>query len=273
MAELPDPSTFLSGEHGTVGGPRRTALRRGGDAALDAWLRVSRAARRMDELAEQRPARDVLVASLQRPGAREGDAALEELRRTRHRVRFAVGSTDAPELSGGKFPNLNVLLEGHEPADWLLVVDDDVRLPQRFLDRFIALAEHLSLDLAQPAQTLASHAAWKAVRRVPFAMARQTRFVEIGPVTAFSRTAAQELLPFPALRYGWGLDAHWAAVAAERGWKIGVLDALPVAHESREVAAGYDSAAATAEAREFLAERPFLPIARIPATVTTHRRA
>ena len=273
MAELPDPTAFLSGEHGTVGGGRRAALRRGGDAVLDAWLRASGSARRIDRLAAQTPSRDVLIASLQRPGAVDGDAALAELRRTRHRVRFAVGSTDAPELSGGKFPNLNVLLHDLEPADWLLVVDDDVRLPERFLDRFIALAERFSLDLAQPAQTLASHAAWKGVRRAPFAVARETRFVEIGPVTAFSRRAAQELQPFPDLRYGWGLDAHWAAVAAERGWRLGVIDALAVAHESRQVGAGYDSGAATAEAREFLAERPFVPIALLPATLTTHRRA
>ena len=50
---------------------------------------------------------------------------------------------------------------------------------------------------------------------------RETRFVEIGPVTAFGRAAAAELLPFPELRYGWGLDLHWAAVAAERGWRLG----------------------------------------------------
>ena len=272
MAELPDPETFLSGEHGTVGTGKRGALRRGGDAALDTWLRISGAAKRIDELAEQTPPRDVLIASIQRPGATEGDAALAELRRTRHQVRFAVGSTDAPELSGGKFPNLNVLLQGHEPADWLLVVDDDVRLPERFLDRFVALAERFSLDLAQPAQTLASHAAWKAVRRAPLSVARETRFVEIGPVTAFSRRAAEELLPFPDLRYGWGLDAHWAAIAAQRGWRLGVVDALAVAHDSRQVGAGYDGSAATTEAREFLAERPFVPIALLPATLTTHRR-
>lgn len=273
MGDLPDPATFLSGEHGTVGTGRRAALRRAADSALDAWLRVSGGARRLDALAGQTPARDVLVATIRRPGPSESEAALAELGRTRHSVRLAVGSTDAPELSGGKFPNLNVVLTGHEPADWLIVVDDDVRLPDRFLDRFIALAERFSLDLAQPAQTLASHAAWKAVRRAPFAVARETRFVEIGPVTAFSRRAAQELLPFPELRYGWGLDAHWAAVAAERGWRLGVIDALPVAHESRPVGAGYSSGEATREAQNFLADRPFLPIARLPATLTTHRRA
>ena len=53
-------------------------------------------------------------------------------------------------LEGGKFENLNRVLAAApstEP-DWLLAIDDDVRLPSRFLDRFIALCERFALDLA-----------------------------------------------------------------------------------------------------------------------------
>ena len=50
------------------------------------------------------------------------------------------------------------LLGDAPTADWTLVVDDDVELPTRFLDRFLGVCEHLSLALAQPAQTLASQA-------------------------------------------------------------------------------------------------------------------
>ena len=99
------------------------------------------------------------------------------------------------------------------------------------------VCEAFELDLAQPAQTLRSHSAWKVTRRRPASLVRETRFVEIGPVTAFGRAAAAELLPFPELRYGWGLDLHWAALAAERGWRLGVVDALPVRHEFGLVAA------------------------------------
>ena len=39
------------------------------------------------------------------------------------------------------------------------------------------------------------------------------------------------LLPFPeGLRMGWGLDVHWAAVAREHGWPIGIVDATPIGH-------------------------------------------
>jgi hypothetical protein len=87
---------------------------------------------------------------------------------------------------------------------------------------------------------------------------RPTTFVEIGPVTAIHRTAFAQLLPFPDLRMGWGLDAHWAAVAAARGWRMGIVDATPILHQV-PVAGGYGREEAVAEARAFLADRPYVP--------------
>jgi hypothetical protein len=127
--------------------------------------------------------------------------------------------------------------------------------------------------MAQPAQTHASHAAWSVTRRRGGALLRETRFVEIGPVTAFRRDAAAELIPFPPLRYGWGLDAHWAAVAEERGWRLGVVDALPVRHDEGTVAATYSGDEAIEEARRFLADRPYVQSARLQETLAVHRRA
>ena len=147
-----------------------------------------------------------------------------------------------------------------------------MRVPRAFLDRFVGVCEAFDLDLAQPAQTLRSHSAWKVTRRRPATLVRETRFVEIGPVTAFGRAAAAELMPFPELRYGWGLDLHWAAVAAERGWRLGVVDALPVRHESGLVAAAYARQDAVDEAARFLAERPYLPSERAGDVVAVHRR-
>jgi hypothetical protein len=198
-------------------------------------------------------------------------------------VRIALGSTGgadprlrdrtvAEDLSGGKFENLNRVLAAAEEPDWTVVVDDDVRFPGGFLDRFVAVCELFGLDLAQPAQTLRSHSAWKVTRRRPASLVRETRFVEIGPVTAFSRRAAAELLPFPDLRYGWGLDLHWAAIAAQRGWRLGVVDAVPVRHETGLVAATYSREDAETEAARFLADRPYLPAVRANEVIRTHRR-
>jgi hypothetical protein len=173
----------------------------------------------------------------------------------------AAGASSAPSPAAGAGP------------DWLLVVDDDVRLPGAFLDRFVAVCDAFGLDLAQPAQTLRSHSAWKVTRRRPASLVRETRFVEIGPVTAFSSRAAAELLPFPELRYGWGLDLHWAALAGQRGWRLGIVDALPVRHDSSLVGAAYSREDAQSEAARFLADRPYLPSVRANEVVAVHRRA
>jgi hypothetical protein len=100
---------------------------------------------------------------------------------------------------------------------------------------------------------------------------RETAFVEIGPVFAFHRQAFDALLPFPELKAGWGLDAHWSAVALERGWRLGVIDATPIRHTMRRIAASYDRDAAIAEATRFLAGRPYTKAVDAQRTRVTHR--
>jgi hypothetical protein len=256
VSALPDPATFLSGEAG-----RGSAL---ADLWLDARLLLAGDRRKLDRL--EVPQRDVLVMSVYRPD-RERLSAVD-LHSERHKVTRAFGSmgeasvegTVATGLGGGKFPNLNAVHEaaGRPDADWTLIVDDDIALPPRFLDRFVAACEHWNLDLAQPAQTRRSHAAWPVTRRRGGQAVRNTRFVEIGPVTGMRREVARELMPFPDLRYGWGLDAHWAAIAEQRGWRLGIVDALPARHEHAAVAAAYSSQEAIEEARRFLAGRPYV---------------
>jgi GT2 family glycosyltransferase len=262
---------FLSGTSGTVGG--LDALLRGardalGDArelASGRRLRLSRAA------SSSPPRRRVLVLGIERPMHRALAArAQAELSRSRHDVELRF----APPGELGKFENLNRLLAEH-PArghDWLLIVDDDVELPRGFLDRFVFLCERFSLALAQPAHRLRSHAAWPQTRRHPGSVVRETRFVEIGPVTAFASETFATLLPFPQLRMGWGLDAHWAALAGQHGWRCGVVDAVAIGHRAAPAADAYSREAALAEAREFLAGRPYVKASEAKQTVTTHRR-
>jgi hypothetical protein len=276
----PEPEEFLSGETGHVAGVRRILSRTIADAVLD--LRARAAARSIDKLATATPRRSVLALSVYRPDSGQIEPAVEELQRTRHELRLGLGSTGAARAAlatstvatdqgGGKFQNLNSLMQGAPDYDWLLVFDDDVGLPSHFLDRFLALAEHFELALAQPAQTLMSHAAWRVTRRRPGSLVRETRFVEIGPVTAFRKDAAAALTPFPDLRYGWGLDLHWAALAAERGWRLGVIDALPVRHERSPVGTSYGHDDAIAEAQGFLKGRPFVRATQAQETLVTHR--
>ncbi|HTU78166.1 MAG TPA: glycosyltransferase family 2 protein [Solirubrobacteraceae bacterium] len=261
---------FLSGASGTVGGLDAIG-RELGDAALDAWellgtrrLRLALASRHAPSL--QR----VLALSVQRPERLELSRAIRsELLRSRHDVELHTCAADGR----GKFENLDLLLAAH-PADghdWLLVLDDDVQLPHGFLDRFLFLCQRFSLALAQPAHRLRSHAAWAVTRRRARSVVRETAFVEIGPVTAFAAATFPVLLPFPELRMGWGLDVHWAALAREHGWRCGILDAVAIRHLAAPAAAAYRRDQAIAEARSFLAGRPYLSAREAARTLTTHR--
>jgi hypothetical protein len=257
-----DPD-YLSGTSGFVRRPRIAGL---ADRLLDLDLRRRGVPQELAAAAREVPERRVLAVAVVRedlPGPWPESRA--ELERTRHRLELRTsGAGDR-----GKFANLGALMTDADLFDWTLAIDDDVTLPAGFLDGLLAVAEGLELQLAQPAHRRASHAAWPVTRRIRGAVARRTRFVEIGPVTLFSRDALAALLPFPALRWGWGLDAHWAAVAEERRWPVGIVDALPIGHLQRPAGATYSKDAAIAEAGAFLEGRSWLPRARLNETLAT----
>ncbi len=302
---------FLSGTSGTVGGIDGV-LRGVRDQAADVWEIASARRLRLDLAARHEPPlRKVLAIGVVRPEHATLAANIRaELLRSRHEVelrtcppgglgkfenlnRLLAEHPPGGRDSGGRDSDGRSLdsqdsdgsdlnrrdsdgqdsdghgLGGH---DWLLVIDDDIELPHGFLDRLMFLCERFSLQLAQPAHRLSSHAAWPVTRRRPGSVARETKFVEIGPVTAFASATFETLLPFPELRMGWGLDAHWAALAREHGWRCGVIDAVAIGHRVAPAADAYSRETAIAEAREFLAHRPYLPAGELQRTLTTHRR-
>jgi GT2 family glycosyltransferase len=268
----PGPSDdFLAGSSGTVGGvdaARRAML----DAMVNTWELASGRRLRLALAARARPpARRVLVLGVERPEHLErARRAQRELFRSRHQVELYT----TPPGDRGKFENLNRLLAEHpaEGHDWLLLLDDDVELPRGFLDRFLFLCERFALQLAQPAHLLNSHAAWPQTRRRATSIVHETAFVEIGPLTALASATFATLLPFPDLRMGWGLDAHWAAVAREHGWRLGVTDAVAIGHRVAAAGEHYSREQSIAEARSFLRDRPYLPAAESRRTLATHRR-
>jgi len=262
---------FLSGESGIVTGPRAIARSVAEDANADLRLLATGLETELRAAAHELPARSVLVIGVDRG---EPDslmpAALRELGRSRHSLTTAIQSGTADR---GKFENLNALLAGRHAAahDWLLVIDDDVRLPRHFLDGLLAAAEALDLALVQPAHRARSHAAWSVTRRQPGVIARETGFVEIGPVTALRRDTFSTFLPFPPLHFGWGLDLHWAALAQRGPWKLGVVDAVAIAHRSRAIASTYGHGDAVAEAESFLRSRDYVPAVQANRTIATYR--
>ncbi|GAC1315955.1 MAG: hypothetical protein NVSMB25_00790 [Thermoleophilaceae bacterium] len=242
------------------------------DLAIDADLlargvplRLGRAAR------SEPPRRRVLAIGIERDDAPNVMAhARRELMRSRHGVEIQT----KPVEGKGRWENVNELLAANrvEEFDWLVIVDDDVILPEGFLDRFLFLVERFGLRIAQPAHRRRSHTAWEVTRRRHGSVVRETQFVEQGPLVAFDAGALGELMPFPALRSGWGLDLHWSALARERGWRIGVVDALPVRHGMRTVGSTYSATEAAEEGRRFLASRPYLKAEEAQRTLAVHRR-
>ncbi|HET9125834.1 MAG TPA: glycosyltransferase [Solirubrobacteraceae bacterium] len=261
---------FLSGESGEVSGIRATARALAGDLWCDGLALARADPWRLRAAARTLPPRRVLVLAVERTDRENLLAdARRELQRSRHEVTLATKGVDG----AGKFENLNALLREHPPQgyDWLLVIDDDVALPRDFLDVFLFLAERFDLALAQPAHRRRSHAAWRVTRRRPGRVAHETRFVEIGPITAFRACTFDALLPFPELRFGWGLELHWSALARARGWREGVIDAVPIAHALRRVASAYPAEEARAEARQFLAGRAYTPATEAQRVLAEHR--
>ena len=265
-----DAADFVSGENGLVIGRRLTSRALVRDAIDDVLRLLTAEPLRLARAAARGPQRSVLVLAVEREDEPNLLArARTELMRSRHVVNFhQIGVGTA-----GKFENLDRLLEAHPAAghDWLLVIDDDVALPHGFLDRFVFLAERFGLRLAQPAHRARSHAAWSVTRRRRASVVRETAYVEIGPVSAFHADTFSTLLPFPPLRAGWGLDAHWAAVAGQRGWPLGVIDATAIRHGLRQIAVAYDRDAAVAEGQAYLAGRPYLRAEQANRTLRVHR--
>ncbi len=269
---VPDPPTddFVSGTSGLVFGIRATSRAVVADTLADARAAGRGLPWRLRRAARGGRRRRVLALGIERPEESNLlDAAWRELRSSRHDVH--LDRTIAGDR--GKFENLNALLARNPVADydWLLVVDDDVALPRGFLDAFLFLVERFELQLAQPAHRARSHAAWAVTRRRPGSVVRETEYVEIGPLVAFAAVTFDTLLPFPELKVGWGLDAHWGALARQHGWRLGVVDATPITHGIRKVAAAYDRQDAIAEGRRFLSERPYVTASEAQRTLVTHR--
>ena len=57
---------------------------------------------------------------------------------------------------------------------------------------------------------------------------------------------------------GWGYDFVWPCVAQAHGLRLGIVDAVPVAHSLRKPVAHYDYAAVKGEMENFLRERAHL---------------
>jgi hypothetical protein len=144
---------------------------------------------------------------------------------------------------GTRFALLNRLADAIPPAarrDALVVTDDDVRFVVGDPSRLVGTGLRLGLDLYQPAHVALTTGSWTFVRKRPLVLARETGFVEQGPLFVLSGPAQPVLLPLPEdAGMAWGVEAGWWRACREAGLRQGIVDAVDVRHLG-SVAAAYD---------------------------------
>jgi hypothetical protein len=141
-----------------------------------------------------------------------------------------------------KFKLLNEMLEKEDlnQFDLILISDDDVKLPKGFLDKYVAAQTSLNIALAQPSRAIHSFYDHKLSLRRPWLKARQTRFVEIGPVFSFTLEAAKYLVPFDEKSaMGWGYDLIWPVIMERNNLQMGIVDLVSVDHSYRPQGQAY----------------------------------
>jgi hypothetical protein len=226
-----------------------------------------------------RPGRSVLVVGVYLCGKRNNAVEIaRELGRAEEwsveQRWIALGKGEIPEALAPltawrqrsrvpKFVLLNRLLGELDVGrhEFVLVCDDDISLPDRFVDNYLDLVTRHDLALAQPARTHDSYTDHWIVERLDGLAARRTRFVEIGPLFSIRRDAARILTPFDEdSPMGWGYDFVWPVIVEQAGLRMGIVDATPVAHNMRKPVALYDMRDAAIAMNDYLESRPHLSL-------------
>ncbi len=175
------------------------------------------------------------------------------------------GRTDIPGTvavisePASKFMLLNRLLADVTAFDWAILCDDDIEVAEGFVDALITMAQRFDFAVCQPARTHDSYVDHQFVTRLSGLLARQTRFVEIGPVVCIRRDAMPLLLPFDDnCGMGWGLDFIWPVILENAGLRLGIIDSVPVAHRIRKPVANYVHVEAYSQMTRMLASNRHL---------------
>jgi hypothetical protein len=212
--------------------------------------------RRMRQSARYRnqPARRILIVGVQ--SVKRGNS----LERIFAQMTKGTRHTVATEQSGvgklGKLANTNALLAKHDlnSFDWVIMTDDDVTVRNHFMDDLIFICEANDIRISGPAHRAHSYKSHTVTFRQTGALARETNFVEIGPVVAVHRSVFDQVFPLPDLKFGWGAELPWSMLSRDHGVRIGIIDGQALRHWGA-VATTYRSAEAMAEMEEFKRER------------------
>lgn len=146
-----------------------------------------------------------------------------------------------------------------EDYEYVMILDDDISLPDDFTDRYLKIVGSRGYALSQPARTHNSYIDHYFVSQLLGVESRETNFVEIGPLCTLHRSAYPILLPLneePPM--GWGLDFVWPVQCHHHGLRLGIVDACPIDHSFRKPVSYYNYDEAQAGMQAFFAEYPHL---------------
>lgn len=163
------------------------------------------------------------------------------------------------ETKEPKYPALNRLLFDVERFDYVIVSDDDIRFDVGWLDSYLAVQHELGFVLAQPARTRGSYFWYELNRQQEHMLARQTRFVEIGPLFSVARVAYPHIFPFDERSpHGFGYEFIWSYRLKAEQYRQGIIDAYPVDHSFRPHGETFDYRQAEHDMAELLGDEPHL---------------
>ena len=174
---------------------------------------------------------------------------------------------------GGRTALLNALVADlpFEP-EMLVVMDDDAVFVVGGIERLLDAGTSLGFDIFQPAHSRTSQTAFGFVRKRPLLFARETTFVEQGPIVVLSRRAQRLVLPLPEeLVMGWGVEVRWHGLAVAGELRLGIVDAVAVRHVGSDSSPrhGYDTGPELDRLRRELAVIGHTDMTEIQSTVRT----
>jgi hypothetical protein len=160
---------------------------------------------------------------------------------------------------GNRFTLFNRLLRC--PADdgrWAVLADDDIAVADGSPALAATVCRAAGLDIGQPTHTPDSFVSIDLTRRVPWSVARETWYVEQGPLVLLSPAAQRAVLPLPEdLGVAWGVEYRWSSTR-RRGLRLGMVDAVTIRHLA-PAGGEYDVDAARATAQRLRIEEGYAP--------------
>jgi hypothetical protein len=166
---------------------------------------------------------------------------------------------------------LNNLFAGVDPASWLVICDDDTQFVYPWsVATFLTVCARFGFDLAQPAHAWNSYLWSEFHVQRPGLIARDTNFVEAGPIVAVSPRIRPLVTPFPTTtEKGWGTDITWSDHLAD-GYRLGMVDGIAFEH-LLQVATDYDRGPEDDWVDVVLAERGLTSVRDLMTTRAEYR--